>query len=223
MNVKTAVPLRVDFAGSWLDVPALVRPGAYIVNCAIQPLVSLARWGYEQSSGLGGSAAWAALNGANPIDSDLKSAGWQDPAVILETGLCIWHSGPRPVLEAKFNPDWLKGRMALVHTGRYHRTADIITKKRDYASIEAAARIAYNAVYRRSIEELSWAMADSYKQQIQEGMEHITLPGWLAAKYCGSGHGGYLLCLFKYQDDRTAFLKESTYRAMAIEPYLRSL
>ena len=30
-------PLRVDFAGGWLDVPRFARPGAYIVNCADLP------------------------------------------------------------------------------------------------------------------------------------------------------------------------------------------
>ena len=60
-NIRTPAyaPLRVDFGGGWLDVPRHARKGAFIVNCAISPLVSLTNWGYEQQSGLGGSGAWA--------------------------------------------------------------------------------------------------------------------------------------------------------------------
>ncbi len=50
-------PLRVDFAGGWLDVPRFARPGAYVVNCAISPTVSLRDWPYERNAGLGGSLA----------------------------------------------------------------------------------------------------------------------------------------------------------------------
>ena len=41
------VPLRVDFAGGWLDVPTNARAGEYIVNCAISPTVSLREWEYR--------------------------------------------------------------------------------------------------------------------------------------------------------------------------------
>jgi len=33
------LPLRVDFAGGWLDVPKMSRKGAFIVNCTITPKV----------------------------------------------------------------------------------------------------------------------------------------------------------------------------------------
>ena len=65
------VPLRVDFAGGWLDVPKLSRKGGFIVNCAITPGVSLKNWDYKKRSGLGGSAAWAILNGQDGIESEL--------------------------------------------------------------------------------------------------------------------------------------------------------
>ena len=58
ISAKTQVPLRVDFAGGWLDVPKYSIPGAYIVNCAITPKVSLLDWPYKQNSGLGGSGAY---------------------------------------------------------------------------------------------------------------------------------------------------------------------
>ena len=111
-------PLRVDFAGGWLDVPRLARPGAHIVNCAISPLVSLDDWPYEKMSGLGGSGAWALLNGHDGVASELDlGVGWQDPAVIRETGLCVWRSGPRPRLLLKTSGDMLVGRMGILWTG----------------------------------------------------------------------------------------------------------
>ena len=51
--------MRDAFAGGWLDVPRFAREGAFIVNCAVSPLVSLRHWPYERNSGLGGSGAWA--------------------------------------------------------------------------------------------------------------------------------------------------------------------
>ncbi|WP_221175256.1 adenylyltransferase/cytidyltransferase family protein [Akkermansia muciniphila] len=37
IKAPSAVPLRVDFAGGWLDVPRYARKGSYVVNCAITP------------------------------------------------------------------------------------------------------------------------------------------------------------------------------------------
>ena len=64
-------PLRVDFAGGWLDVPRHARQGGFIINCAITPMVSLREWNYKQRSGLGGSGAWALLNGKSGVDSEI--------------------------------------------------------------------------------------------------------------------------------------------------------
>src|SRR5882757_7122952 len=118
IRAPEVAPLRVDFGGGWLDVPRLSRSGAYIVNCAISPTVSLRAWPYERNAGLGGSGAWALLNGKDGVGSELDlGVGWQDPAVIAETGLCVWRSGPRPALEVKTSGDFLRGRMALHWTG----------------------------------------------------------------------------------------------------------
>lgn len=76
-------PLRVDFGGGWLDVPKHARQGAYIVNCAISPLVSLGEpgskeWPYHIGAGLGGSAAHALLSGKDSVQSELDlGVGWQ--------------------------------------------------------------------------------------------------------------------------------------------------
>ena len=48
------------------------------------------------------SGAWALLNGHDGISAELDlGVGWQDPAVIAETGWCVWRSGPQPELELK--------------------------------------------------------------------------------------------------------------------------
>eukprot|EP00878_Enallax_costatus_P038545 GHUV01043857.1.p1 GENE.GHUV01043857.1~~GHUV01043857.1.p1 ORF type:complete len:233 (+),score=40.39 GHUV01043857.1:930-1628(+) len=91
IRAPSRCPLRVDFGGGWLDVPKLARPGAYIVNCAVSPLVSLGgagskEWPYHIGGGLGGSAAHALLSGKDSVQSELDlGVGWQ---VCL---LCLWY------------------------------------------------------------------------------------------------------------------------------------
>lgn len=172
----TCAPLRVDIAGGWLDLPEFARRGAFIVNCAIKPLVSLENWHYEPCSGLGGSATHALLRGKNPLSFELGAGvGWQDPAIILETGLCVWRSGHTPVLHAKVNPDWLKGLMALFWTGSTHDTADLVRKPRDFDRIAAAGAQAAHAALKHSPSALQRAVRLSYQVQLAEGMS--PLPG----------------------------------------------
>ncbi len=206
-----SVPLRVDFAGGWLDVPKHAIPGTYIVNCAISPLVDLAEWPYEQNSGLGGSAAFSIAQGRNGVEDELNlGVGWQDPAIIRETGLCVWRSGNRPILEAKVNPDFLMGKMALYWTGKPHRTPDLVDMPRDYGLIARASRTAYTGVLDKSLYDLYYAVDLTYVAQLHEGMDQLPEFGEQAKKYCGGGWGGYALYLF---DDRPdGFLN--------IEPYL---
>ena len=134
-NIRAPIeaPLRVDFAGGWLDVPKHSVPGEFIVNCAISPMVTLHQWNYEQKSGLGGSGAWALLNGQNGVASELAlGVGWQDPAVIRETGCCVWRSGPQPELDFKRNGDFLQGLMAIAWSGQDHDTPSFVDRHRDY-------------------------------------------------------------------------------------------
>jgi len=134
-NIRAPIeaPLRVDFAGGWLDVPKYSIPGEFIVNCAISPMVTLQQWDYKQKSGLGGSGAWAMLNGQNGVTSELAlGVGWQDPAIIQETGCCVWRSGPRPDLDFKRNGDFLDGLMALEWSGQDHDTPGLVNRNRDY-------------------------------------------------------------------------------------------
>lgn len=160
------VPLRVDFAGGWLDVPRFAREGAFIVNCAISPFVSLqdGGWWAERGGGLGGSGAYALLQGKNGIDSEVNQlrVGWQDPAIINESGLCVWRSGPIPALEIKTNGDLLKGRTAVLHTGVVHDTPATADVRRDYNAIEKAGALARDAVWSQSLEGLCIAVRASY-------------------------------------------------------------
>lgn len=212
-------PLRVDLAGGWLDVPKHAVKDSYIVNCAIQPLVSLNEWQYEQNSGLGGSAAWAYLNGKDCVQSELDAGvGWQDSAIVKESCLCVWRSGDRPALELKTNPEFLNGRMAIMFTGKHHITTDILNIERDYDQIAIISRIARTGVEKRCIVVLSTAVNLSYIQQLDEGMDTLpSPPGSIARKYCGSGHGGYALFIFDSQKSRDTFADDNN--AIKIEPY----
>ena len=213
-------PLRVDFAGGWLDVPRFAQAGAYIVNCALSPTVSLRDWPYERNAGLGGSGAWALLNGKDGVGSELDlGVGWQDPAIIAETGLCIWRSGPRPELELKHNGEFLRGRMALYWTGTPHDTPGLANQPRDYAAIARAGATARDAVWKSDLVGLAAAVRQSYAVQRAEGMAELPdKVKSLAAKYCGGGFGGYALYLFAEPAQRDAACRQPGFRP--IEPYL---
>jgi hypothetical protein len=213
--------MRVDFGGGWLDVPRYAREGAFIVNCAISPTVSLQDWGYEKRSGLGGSGAWALLNGESGVTSELNlGVGWQDPAIISETGLCVWKSGPQPELYLKRDGALLNGRMAVYYTGTDHDTPGAVDQDRDYDLIEKAGAVAAEAVELNDLKLLAQGINITYEMQLKEGMQALPeVPSSIACKYSGGGFGGYAVSLFAEQRDRDAFVS-STPSAKAIEPYL---
>ncbi len=219
VQAPTEAPLRVDFAGGWLDVPRFSRPGEFIVNCSISPLVSLREWPYEKQAGLGGSGAWALLNGRDGIESEIDlGVGWQDPAVIRETGLCVWRSGKTPVLDFKRNGDFLTGCLAILWTGSPHDTPGVVNLVRDYDSIARSSRAAREGVLHADPQRLAEGMAIYHATQLAEGMEPLPeIPGSLAHKYCGGGHGGYALYLFDSPQDRIQALA-STPALRAVEP-----
>lgn len=213
------VPLRVDFAGGWLDVPKFSRSEGYIVNCTIKPLVDLSQWNYRFGGGLGGSAAQALLKSRNAIYDELATGvGWQDAAVIRETGLCVWRSGKSPVLDIKVNPDWLSGLMLLYWTRVSHRTPSLVDIDRDFSAIVEASQVARVGVLRRSILDLAEAINATYMAQLNEGMTPLPDFGSLAMKYAGSGHGGYALYLFDKPEKRASIKCKDT---LIIEPYIR--
>ena len=222
VQAPTEAPLRVDFAGGWLDVPRFARDGGFVVNCAVSPLVSLRDWPYEKQAGLGGSGAWALLNGKDGIDSELDlGVGWQDPAVIRETGLCVWRSGHRPVLDFKHTGDFLTGRLAIFWTGTPHDTPGAADLPRDYDRIAESGRIARQGVLETSLEMLASGMDLYHATQLDEGMAPLPdLPGALARKYCGGGHGGYALYIFPGEAARASALA-TTSALRPIEPFCR--
>lgn len=216
-------PLRVDFAGGWLDVPENAIPGEYVVNCSVSPTVSLREWNYRQGAGMGGSGGWSVLNGWDPVHSELGlGVGWQDPAVIAETGACVWCSGPRPVLDFKNTGEFLQGRMAIFDTCIKHDTPGLASKKRNFEKIAKAARVARLGVQEKDITVLAVGVQLSYQLQLDEGMEPLpTIGEALACKYCGGGHGGYALYLYETAEARKAALDACEY-LYPIEPYCRT-
>lgn len=220
VKAPTEAPLRVDFAGGWLDVPRHARDGAFIVNCAISPLVSLREWNYEKRSGLGGSGAWALLNGEDGVNAELDlGVGWQDPAAIRETGLCVWRSGQRPVLDFKRNGDMLVGKMAILWTGAEHDTPGFADDQRDYDKIEQSGHLAREGVLHEDLHKLAEGISLYHASQLEEGMQPLSdIEGSIARKYCGGGHGGYALYLFEEQTHRDAAVSKIG-ALLAIEPY----
>ena len=183
-------------------MPRFSRPGEFIVNCAVSPLVSLREWSYEKQSGLGGSGAWALLNGRDGIESEIDlGVGWQDPAVIRETGLCVWRSGTSPVLDFKRNGDFLNGKLAILWTGGSHDTPGVVNVARDYDRIAHSGRIAREGTLQADIHRIAEAINLYHSTQLAEGMQSLPeIPGAIAKKYSGGGYGGYALYLF---DDST--------------------
>jgi len=215
------VPLRVDFAGGWLDVPKYSDKDAYIVNCSISPLVSLKEWSYNIKSGLGGSGAYAILTGVDGVKSELDmGVGWQDPAIIQETGLCVWRSGEKPVLEVKVNPDFLQGKMALFWTGYDHDTPSNVNNKRPFDKIKRASIRAADAVVEKDYNLLCIAIDISFSAQLSEGMAWLPITdGCIARKYCGGGWGGYALYMFDTENNRDKFCERTD--VIPIEPFMR--
>jgi len=222
VQAPTEAPLRVDFAGGWLDVPRFSRPGAFIVNCAVSPLVSLREWPYEKQAGLGGSGAWALLNGRDGVESEIDlGVGWQDPAVIRETGLCVWRSGHKPLLDFKQNGDFLAGHMAIYWTGSPHDTPGVVNTTRDYDRIVESGRLAREGAFHADLHRLSAGIDLYHATQLDEGMDSLPdIPGSIARKYCGGGHGGYALYLFNSAACRDTAIA-TTPSLRPIEPFCR--
>lgn len=223
MKAPKHVPLRVDFAGGWLDVPEYSIEGAYIVNCAVSPTVSLREWLYRKGAGMGGSGGWSVLNGWDPVGSELGlGVGWQDPAVIAETGACVWKSGHKPVLDFKNTGEFLRGRMAIFDTRIKHNTPGLAGLERPFAKIAKAASVARLGIKEQDIAVLAIGVQMSYQLQLEEGQAPLPEIGdCLAHKYCGGGHGGYAVYLYETPEAREAAL-ESCEDLYPVEPFCRT-
>lgn len=192
------------------------------MNCAISPLVSLREWPYEKQAGLGGSGAWALLNGRDGVDSEVDlGVGWQDPAVIRETGLCVWRSGKTPVLDFKQNGDFLTGLLAILWTGSPHDTPGVVDNPRDYDRIAESSRVAREGVIHADIKIIGRGINLYHQTQLAEGMDPLPeIPGAIARKYCGGGYGGYALYLFEKTEDREQAIA-SNESLRAVEPFCK--
>lgn len=223
MKAPKHVPLRVDFAGGWLDVPEYSIEGAYIVNCAVSPTVSLREWLYRKGAGMGGSGGWSVLNGWDPVGSELGlGVGWQDPAVIAETGACVWKSGHKPVLDFKNTGEFLRGRMAIFDTRIKHNTPGLAGLERPFKKIAKAASVARLGIKEQDISVLAIGVQMSYRLQLEEGQAPLPKIGdCLAHKYCGGGHGGYAVYLYETPEAREAAL-ESCEDLYPVEPFCRT-
>lgn len=223
MKAPKHVPLRVDFAGGWLDVPEYSIEGAYIVNCAVSPTVSLREWLYRKGAGMGGSGGWSVLNGWDPVGSELGlGVGWQDPAVIAETGACVWKSGRKPVLDFKNTGEFLRGRMAIFDTRIKHNTPGLAGLERPFKKIAKAASVARLGIKEQDIAVLAIGVQMSYQLQLEEGQAPLPKIGdCLAHKYCGGGHGGYAVYLYETPEAREAAL-ESCEDLYPVEPFCRT-
>jgi hypothetical protein len=162
------------------------------------------------------------INGKNGFDSEIElGVGWQDPAVIGETGLCVWRSGPKPELDFKQNGDFLTGRMAILWTGSQHDTPSFADLPRDYDRIAQSGRIAREGVLTKDIHQIAAGVNLYHQTQLDEGMQ--TLPeiaGSIAHKYCGGGYGGYGLYLFEDAALRDAAVS-SIEPLRSVEPFCR--
>lgn len=223
MKAPKHVPLRVDFAGGWLDVPEYSIEGAYIVNCAVSPTVSLREWLYRKGAGMGGSGGWSVLNGWDPVGSELGlGVGWQDPAVIAETGACVWKSGHKPMLDFKNTGEFLRGRMAIFDTRIKHNTPGLAGLERPFKKIAKAASVARLGIKEQDIAVLAIGVQMSYQLQLEEGQAPLPKIGdCLAHKYCGGGHGGYAVYLYETPEAREEAL-ESCEDLYPVEPFCRT-
>jgi hypothetical protein len=217
------VPVRVDFAGGWLDVPQFALPGGTIVNCAVSPLLMHGANPYRYGGGVGGSAAYAILNGQDVRKQESAyGAGWQDEAVIQATGMCSWKAGPEPELLYQDSGEWLAGLMLIKWTTSSHDTKSLVSHFHDLQMIQEAGDLAYFAHQDKNLEALAQAIDLSYCAQIREGMKPLWREKSIARKYLGSGHGGYALYLYDSKttrDQRAAKLVGRPGYSVVIEPY----
>jgi hypothetical protein len=141
--------------------------------------------------------------------------------VIRETGVCVWRSGSRPVLEFKRSGDFLASRMAILWTAGQHDTPGVVDYPRDYDRIAESGRIAREAVLAEDLTLLAKGIAVYHDTQLAEGMAPLPeLRGALARKYCGGGYGGYAVYLFPDEATRAAALAD-TRDLLAVEPFCR--
>ena len=130
-------------------------------------------------------------------------------------------SGQAPVLDFKHNGDFLSGRMAVQWTGSPHDTPGVANLARDFDRIAQSGRIAREGALHADIARLAEGVSIYHQTQLEEGMEPLSgVPGSIARKYCGGGHGGYALHLFDEPSARDAAISSNP-AFRAVEPFCR--
>lgn len=193
------LPIRINFAGSWLDSPAHAVDGAFVVNCTVHP---------------------AALDdGSAVFNPKVCKVGWQETALLAETGLCVWRSGDRPVLESKHNPDWLCGLLALQRLLPQLKAEELVHMPRNYAERAEASRIAAKAASERNVTKLAEAVNMEHNAELEEGFSPVpSALNALAYKYAGTS--GYAVYLFSDRISRDRFCSTG---AVPVEPYIANV
>ena len=116
--------------------------------------------------------------------------------------------------------------MALWDTHIPHDTQTLSQRTRDIERIKEISKIARIGVLNEDVRILSLAIKLTYEEQLKEGMKEVPLlnePGVIGAKYCGSGHGGYVLYIFETEEARARLVDIfGNTGFIAIEPYCKS-
>jgi mevalonate kinase len=113
----------------------------------------------------------------------------------------------------------LAGKMAILWTGAEHDTPGFADDQRDYNKIEASGKLARLGVINEDIHQLAEGISLYHNMQLEEAMQPLPeLAGSIAHKYCGGGHGGYALYLFKTKTQRDTAVEEND-DLHPVEPY----
>ena len=103
-------------------------------------------------------------------------------------------------------------------TGKPHDTPGLSDLERDYDRIAESGSIAREGVLAGDLRRLAEGVGIYYEGQLAEGMDPLPeLPGAIARKYCGGGHGGYGFYLFESPEGRAAAMTAHA-DLQAIEP-----
>jgi len=136
----------------------------------ISPMVSLYHWPYEKCSGLGGSGAYALLQGKDGFASELQNnVGWQDPVGDHGNGAYVsGRSGERPVWRQRSTHHSLRGKMATPSGPEPPMSQALADMKRDYDLLtRGSPNGAQGRIWPRDLDTLCEAIGITYDVQLK--------------------------------------------------------